>query len=320
MVRSKDDLFDALQFNQYITPPKKDALLTVRFMVGILHDRYWMMKATEVKHLRACAYPPTKERLAGMVSDALLSLNTVDKQLQTRIKRTVTHIRSKKPCSKWMLLVLAQMDPDHFVFSKAHTRAVARPHQHQKTYIVNPNGFFDGLQLGNKQRKGRLVNLMGPAGVQREKVARMQEKAAKLQSRLQEAQEALNDAEMSSSIDEAGSDDDVDRNDNRVDLAPPFRLQSHADHSSGHNPIIEPSPNVIGNADEQPEHAYRSAVSATSNVRALQAMDLNRQQPSTTLPVYKPKSVRGRNVEAGRQMVNMGVALTNAVMTDHERL
>ena len=49
-------------------------------------------------------------------------------------------------------------------------------------------------------------------------------------------------------------------------------------------------------------------------------MDLNRQQPRTTLPVYKPKSVRSRNVEAGRQMVTMGVALTNAVMTDHERL
>lgn len=78
IIRSKDDLYDALQFNQYITPPKKDSMLTIKFMLGILRGRYWMMSASEVKHLRACAYPPTKDRLSVIVAESLLALPTTD--------------------------------------------------------------------------------------------------------------------------------------------------------------------------------------------------------------------------------------------------
>lgn len=127
LVKSKDDLYYALQFNQYITPPKNDPIMTQKFMVGILTERYWMMKSEHVKNMKACAFPPSKSRLTDVVCQSLLTHNNDDRDLTLRIKRTVANIRNKQPDKKWMLLVLAQLEPDHFVFSKQHTRAIAKP-------------------------------------------------------------------------------------------------------------------------------------------------------------------------------------------------
>ena len=96
-------------------------------MVGILTERYWMMKSAHVKQMKACAFPPAKNKMTDIVCASLMTHCNDDRNLALQIKRTVAHIRSKKPDIKWQLLVLAQLDPNHFVFSKEHTRAVAKP-------------------------------------------------------------------------------------------------------------------------------------------------------------------------------------------------
>ena len=127
LIKNKEDLYHALQYNQFITPPRKDSIMTQKFMVGILSERYWMMKSENVTAMKACAFPPTKNKLTDIVCTSLLTHSNEDRALVIRIKRTVAHIRSKQPDVKWQLLVLAQLEPNHFVFSKEHTKAVAKP-------------------------------------------------------------------------------------------------------------------------------------------------------------------------------------------------
>lgn len=85
-------------------------MMTGKFMVGIIEEKYWMMKAEDVTHYRTCAYPPTKEKLAAEVAKNLIAATkNEDNQAvcSKRVKRTAHHIRKKLPCKKWLLLVLA---------------------------------------------------------------------------------------------------------------------------------------------------------------------------------------------------------------------
>ena len=107
ILRDKRDLFDALQFNQFITPPRNDPLMTARFMLGVLDGRYWMPQAEQVKHVRACAYPPPRKTLVEMVCQELRSFTHDDAAVMLQIKRTVHHIHKKRPEPRWLLLVLA---------------------------------------------------------------------------------------------------------------------------------------------------------------------------------------------------------------------
>ena len=84
--------------------------MTGEFMVGILNERYWMMKSDDVSHYRTCAYPPAKEKLAEEVAKKLIVATKREENEAVcvkRVKRTAHHTRKKLPCKKWLLLVLA---------------------------------------------------------------------------------------------------------------------------------------------------------------------------------------------------------------------
>ena len=62
------------------------------------------------------------------------------------------------------------------MFSKEHTKKLARPRREPVvTYIDNPNGFFDNLQLPPRKKHGRALNFAGKTFKLREKVHRLKD-------------------------------------------------------------------------------------------------------------------------------------------------
>ena len=145
-IQCKHGLYTALQYNQYILPPRNDALLSTKFLLGIIKGSYWMLHSNQITTIKVCAYPPKKEELAQIVYDTILQQNNVAADIKESLKRTGKLIRKKKPHKDWMLLVLSQLDPNHRIFSKGHTKALAKKKRIvDEIQVPNPNGFFDGL-------------------------------------------------------------------------------------------------------------------------------------------------------------------------------
>ena len=88
--------------------------MSTKFMVGIVNEKFWMLKSEHVTTIKACPYPPKKADLADILYDALTN-NSKEKNIQ----RTACLIVKRPPAKEWMLLVLAQIDPTHLVFTKA---------------------------------------------------------------------------------------------------------------------------------------------------------------------------------------------------------
>ena len=121
IIRSKAQLYEAMQFNQFVTPPPRDNLMTAEFMKGVLKGKYWMLKAENVTKFRVCAHPPKREVLATTAADLLKRHRPINPEEDKAMRRTAKLIELKKPCAKWCLLIIAQLDEDHFFFSKQHT-------------------------------------------------------------------------------------------------------------------------------------------------------------------------------------------------------
>ena len=52
-------------------PGRKEPMLTVKFMQGVMTKRNWILRSHEVTAVRACADPPTRKVLAKIVATTL---------------------------------------------------------------------------------------------------------------------------------------------------------------------------------------------------------------------------------------------------------
>ena len=123
--------------------------MTRKFLKGIRFGKYWMPKATEVTRQAVCAYPPTKEILAGIVYDLLLGFKSSgNPEIDASVRRTAIQVKRKPPCKRWMLQIIAQCEPEHLIFSKNFTKEMARPKKkpEEEFLVNNADGFFDGLE------------------------------------------------------------------------------------------------------------------------------------------------------------------------------
>ena len=120
--------------------------MTAKIMKGMLSGKNWMLKADQVTQFKVCAFPPNKDVLASLVADLLNRHEPVNPEVDKALRRTAKKVLKKRPCKKWCLLIVAQLDPGNFIFSKEHTKAIAKPqHAAEQVMVANPNGFFDGL-------------------------------------------------------------------------------------------------------------------------------------------------------------------------------
>lgn len=56
-VKDKEGMYIALQFKQYVTLLRKDAIMTMKLILDILNGKYWMLTGKQVKMVKICTPP-----------------------------------------------------------------------------------------------------------------------------------------------------------------------------------------------------------------------------------------------------------------------
>ena len=203
-VRDNKSCYRALQLNQFVTPDAKDKLMTKKFMKGVLQHKYWLPRAQEIVHARVCTIPPIKAILAQIVYDLLVAHPSQGPEADRAMRRTAILVRKKPPCKRWMLTVVAQLDPGHRIFTKEHTRQEARPRANAAVaaadvQIENPDGFFDGLAQHHDRVGGRRANYLAEdVDPRRARLARLEAKVQMWQARMDKARADVDEIESSS--------------------------------------------------------------------------------------------------------------------------
>ena len=58
------------------------------------------------------------------------------------VRWTVHYIRKKLLCEKWLLLLLAQIDLEHFFFSKELTKEILKPKRSMNVTFRTPTAYL----------------------------------------------------------------------------------------------------------------------------------------------------------------------------------
>ena len=141
-IPDKRCLYDSLIRNCYLMPPRKDVLLTQKFMRGVWSKKYWILNSSEVVAVRMCADPPNRKALAKIVSATLCSYRSLGEPIDSGMKRTAKCIRKTPPSSQWLLLVLSTLDQDHELFSKGYVAPRKEVQAAAEVMVDNQNDFF----------------------------------------------------------------------------------------------------------------------------------------------------------------------------------
>ena len=75
----------------------------------------------------------------------MLHYRPLGEPTDTKLRRTALLIEQRPPDLKWMLQVMATLNPDHEIFNKDYCRP--RNEENVLNMVVNPNGYLDGLPV-----------------------------------------------------------------------------------------------------------------------------------------------------------------------------
>ena len=90
----------------------------------------------------------------------MLHYRPLGEPTDTKLRRTALLIKQRPPDLKWMLQVMATLNPDHEIFNKDYCRP--RNEENVLNMVVNPNGYFDGLPVQKRTGK-RMMSLLDSA-------------------------------------------------------------------------------------------------------------------------------------------------------------
>ena len=203
-------MYSCLVRNGYLMPPRKDAMLTQKFLKGVQSKKFWILHSDHVLAVKQCADPPSRKVLAKIVSSIMKTYPGLEEPMLSGMRRTAKHIKKRPPSPQWLLLVLATLDQDHDLFHKGYV-APKKPKAFEEVLIANPDNFFDGLPVVENKKK-RFMSLYDKKTKKGMQVAKMQKSLAKMQEKLAQQQAALDqvdsDAGSSSSDDSDGDSQD----------------------------------------------------------------------------------------------------------------
>ena len=125
-----------------------------RFMIGVRERKYWCPNCKTGATLMMCADVPPRKDLAKMTAQTMLvegrAIGETDPQTGMGIRRTAHLLLKAKqpPNARWMLVVLATLNPMHPVFNKDYVfeRKKAKAEAAEQR-LDNSDGFFTGLPL-----------------------------------------------------------------------------------------------------------------------------------------------------------------------------
>ena len=160
-IPDKKHLYSSLVRNSYLMPPKKDAILTAKFMRGVWFKKYWVLCSSEVVTVRMCADPPNRKVLAKIVHDIMKSYRSLGEPIDSGMRRTARLIKKTPPSSEWLLLVLSNLDGEHELFSKGYI-APRKPKKAESECMIDNHGdFFQGLPIVDQSKNSkRFMSLM----------------------------------------------------------------------------------------------------------------------------------------------------------------
>ena len=86
----------------------------------------------------------------------MLNYRSLGEATDAAFKATAMLIKKNPPSKVWLLQVLATIDPDHLLFTKEYRKPTKQQQvQVQETMVNNSDGFFSGLPILGKRKKGR---------------------------------------------------------------------------------------------------------------------------------------------------------------------
>jgi len=148
VVGTTKEFWEAMERNGFHMPPKNNAINTMEYMQKVREGKYWVPTYQKMKQ-RPCVKPPKKSIL---VKEVLMAAK--EQKLELGIKD------GKEPTVQWLLVALATLNEDHWVFKKdyypTHDELTENPKQ--RIFVDNSDSFFSNLPPSRK--KGRAVDAL----------------------------------------------------------------------------------------------------------------------------------------------------------------
>jgi len=161
-VMGMDDLFKMADRNGYYLPKQKSQAINEIALFNILQGKYWCPKVDEIR-IKNCVTPPTKDVIL-----AILLLKCQEKKLNL-----AWIDEARMPDKKWMVDVLATLDPSNEIFAKDYVAPPIRKRHKDIETIALPDKLFKGLPVSTSKLKSRRLKITSEAFAA-EKIARMQ--------------------------------------------------------------------------------------------------------------------------------------------------
>ena len=157
------DLYKMTARNGFFVPKQSSPVVNEVMLFNILQGHYWCPK-TEDLRIKNCVSAPNKDilwaKLQAICVARRLNVAWMD---ETRL-----------PDKKWMIDVLATLDPSDEIFRKDYVAPPNRKRLRDIETIVLPNELFEGLPKSTSKLKARRLKITSEAFAA-EKVARLKE-------------------------------------------------------------------------------------------------------------------------------------------------
>ena len=145
-------LYNADLRNGYFLPKKTSSAVNDLMLINILKGSYWCPETDQIK-IKNCVKAPVVETLLKKIVPICLS-----KQLNISWIDD-THV----PDKKWMVDIIATLDPDNEIFKKDYVAPSTRKRLKDVETIVLPSEIFEGLPLSTSKLKARRMKIMSEA-------------------------------------------------------------------------------------------------------------------------------------------------------------
>ena len=251
-VPDRNALYKGMLRNQYVVPPLADTMVTAKWMMGVIEERFWCPKSEQVTY-RVCADPPNRKDLAQMLFDLMVACDNHVSGWQA----TAEVVLKNPPSGYWTILLIASIDSNHALFARDYVRP--KPVRNGKPagkYVSAFNGFFDGLPQAARSKHSNLLSFTTKEEREKQRLQGMQDRIKGMQDKMAAEKQRLADVHRERAAKQAHSSQNP--LDSSQAAAQEEEEKKTTSAQNAPNVVFQPPaaqsqhtfPNVIGNSDE----------------------------------------------------------------------
>ena len=148
LVSKKSHLHEACERNNYYMPKLGSSICTIDFMMAVRNRECFCPQYTCMQQ-RPCPKPPARKVVKQALLhslDAVVKNATLEGEVRSQCKTLMQFLDPKDADLKWMLTILACINPDHEYFQKGYVAPkTITSRSKAPTVITNDDNFFSGL-------------------------------------------------------------------------------------------------------------------------------------------------------------------------------